>query len=204
MVVRARCIARGGAGLDGGELRFFMITSDVPAHAAWRRPGRASRVDLGRGRAQVPRPNGTRQVRALLAASRRCRQRMPTHPSLCGRCVDNVAGGGETRSLVLSMSTAAAQPALAGAVGAGADASTRPARPWRARTWLHEPRARVRRVLNWTLAHNLGVAFSMFNDGAGWQRFGCSVRSRCWCRVCCAGWLKLGRAERWARWRSRW
>jgi signal peptidase II len=28
--------------------------------------------------------------------------------------------------------------------------------------------------LKWTLAHNYGVAFSMFNDGDGWQRYGLS------------------------------
>jgi signal peptidase II len=27
---------------------------------------------------------------------------------------------------------------------------------------------------NLTLAHNLGIAFSMFNDGSGWQRYGLS------------------------------
>lgn len=29
--------------------------------------------------------------------------------------------------------------------------------------------------LQWTLAHNPGVAFSMFNDGAAWQRYGLSA-----------------------------
>lgn len=29
--------------------------------------------------------------------------------------------------------------------------------------------------LKWTLAHNYGVAFSMFNDGQGWQRYGLSA-----------------------------
>lgn len=38
---------------------------------------------------------------------------------------------------------------------------------------LQEPIA-VAPGFNWTLAHNLGVAFSMFNDGSGWQRYGLS------------------------------
>jgi len=29
--------------------------------------------------------------------------------------------------------------------------------------------------LQWTLAHNYGVAFSIFNDGEGWQRYGLSA-----------------------------
>lgn len=29
--------------------------------------------------------------------------------------------------------------------------------------------------LKWTLAHNYGVAFSIFNDGEGWQRYGLSA-----------------------------
>jgi len=38
---------------------------------------------------------------------------------------------------------------------------------------LHEP-VPVMPGFNWMLAHNLGIAFSLFNDGAGWQRWGLS------------------------------
>ena len=39
---------------------------------------------------------------------------------------------------------------------------------------MHE-RIAVLPFFDWTLTYNRGVAFSMFNDGQGWQRFGLSA-----------------------------
>ena len=39
---------------------------------------------------------------------------------------------------------------------------------------MHE-RIPVLPFFDWTLTYNRGVAFSMFNDGQGWQRFGLSA-----------------------------
>lgn len=39
---------------------------------------------------------------------------------------------------------------------------------------LHE-RIAVLPFFDWTLTYNRGVAFSLFNDGQGWQRFGLSA-----------------------------
>ena len=39
---------------------------------------------------------------------------------------------------------------------------------------LHE-RVAVLPFFDWTLTYNRGVAFSLFNDGQGWQRFGLSA-----------------------------
>jgi len=39
---------------------------------------------------------------------------------------------------------------------------------------LHQP-VEVFPGLQWTLAHNYGVAFSILNDGEGWQRYGLSA-----------------------------
>ena len=48
---------------------------------------------------------------------------------------------------------------------------------------------------NWTLAHNLGIAFSMFNDGSGWQRFGLSGFAVVVCALMVAWLLRLKRDE---------
>ena len=40
------------------------------------------------------------EMRALLAPPPGCRAPMPEHPTICGRCVDNVDGPGESRRYV--------------------------------------------------------------------------------------------------------
>src|SRR5258706_2030355 len=61
---------------------------------------------------------------------------------------------------------------------------------------LHEP-VPVAPGFNWTLAHNLGVAFSLFNDGAGWQRWGLSGFALLIALVLLRWLLQLTPAERW-------
>ena len=40
---------------------------------------------------------------------------------------------------------------------------------------MHERIAVLPGLFDWTLTYNRGVAFSLFNDGQGWQRFGLSA-----------------------------
>jgi signal peptidase II len=53
----------------------------------------------------------------------------------------------------------------------------------------------VARGVYWTLAHNLGVAFSMFNDGSGWQRYGLSAFAFVVCVLLASWLLRLARDE---------
>lgn len=77
------------------ELRFFFITSDVRIHAEGVTGGEA--VLLSQGSASLAASVNTD------AKCVRCWHQRPDvgqhadHPELCGRCVDNVAGDGETR-----------------------------------------------------------------------------------------------------------
>ena len=84
----------------GDELRFILITSEVRVHPAEAAPAEAAEAVL---------EDGTR-LRIAAAASAhakcpRCWHRRPDvgadsrHPELCGRCVENVEGGGETRRI---------------------------------------------------------------------------------------------------------
>ena len=50
--------------------------------------------------------------------------------------------------------------------------------------------------VNWTLAHNLGIAFSMFNDGSGWQRYGLSSFAVIVCALM-IGWLLRLKRDEW-------
>jgi isoleucyl-tRNA synthetase len=77
------------------ELRFVLICSYVRIHPLAERPGDAQDTEL-KGLA----------VRVTASAHAKCvrcwhhREDLgadPAHPALCGRCVENVAGGGETR-----------------------------------------------------------------------------------------------------------
>ena len=78
----------------GAELRFVMITSDVHLHPAEPRPEAA--VAAGDGLWILVRPSEH-------AKCVRCWHHRPDvggnpeHPELCGRCVENVEGPGETR-----------------------------------------------------------------------------------------------------------
>ena len=82
----------------GNELRFAFITSAVRVHAAEQRPAEALAADEGE-------KNGAWIVVAPSAATKcvRCWHKQPDvgqhaeHPEICGRCVTNVAGSGETR-----------------------------------------------------------------------------------------------------------
>ncbi len=85
------------AGLDD-ELRFVLITSAARVHPLATHPAEALELDLDEGGrlAIVARPS-------THAKCGRCWHRREDvgenidHPQLCGRCVDNVAGDGETR-----------------------------------------------------------------------------------------------------------
>jgi len=63
---------------------------------------------------------------------------------------------------------------------------------------LHKPVAVVPGLFNWTLAHNYGVAFSIFNDGPGWQRYGLSAFALAVSAVFTVWLLRLPRHERWS------
>jgi signal peptidase II len=62
---------------------------------------------------------------------------------------------------------------------------------------LHQP-VPVFSFFNWTLAHNYGVAFSIFNDGPGWQRYGLSAFALLVSTVFTVWLLRLPRHERWS------
>ncbi|UGB39079.1 isoleucine--tRNA ligase [Frateuria soli] len=79
------------------ELRFFFITSEASLAPLASRDDGAARVELGQGEAWVS------ATASDAAKCVRCWHRRPDvgshpeHPELCGRCVENVAGQGETR-----------------------------------------------------------------------------------------------------------
>jgi signal peptidase II len=63
---------------------------------------------------------------------------------------------------------------------------------------LHRPVPVFDGFFNWTLAHNYGVAFSIFNDGPGWQRYGLSAFALLVSTVFTVWLLRLPRHERWS------
>ena len=79
------------------ELRFFFITSEATLAPLAPRPDEAAEVELAGGEAWVA------ATASEAAKCVRCWHRRPDvgshpeHPELCGRCVENVAGPGETR-----------------------------------------------------------------------------------------------------------
>ena len=86
--------------LDGDELRFLLITSDARVHAADARPEDAEAVEAD---------GVTFWLKAVASPHEKCQRCWhrradvgsdPSHPALCGRCVVNVAGDGERRTLV--------------------------------------------------------------------------------------------------------
>jgi isoleucyl-tRNA synthetase len=85
----------------GDELRYWFITSRADARPAAQRPAGALAAALEDG--------GTVWIEAAASAApkcERCWHRRPevgedkAHPTLCGRCVENVAGAGETRRYI--------------------------------------------------------------------------------------------------------
>ena len=84
----------------GGELRFFLITSEAQVHDWDTRPEDAVVAQLEEGGEL-----GIRVTPSEHAKCVRCWHRRPdvggdeAHPDLCGRCVSNVDGSGETRSV---------------------------------------------------------------------------------------------------------
>jgi len=81
----------------GDELRFLLITSYARVHALDERPADAVDADV---------PGLSFSIRVAPSAHDKCircwhhREDVgdePAHPEICGRCVDNVAYGGEQR-----------------------------------------------------------------------------------------------------------
>ena len=79
------------------ELRFVLITSYARVHPVEERPGDA--VDAGLPEAEL-------WIRVTPSAHGKCIRcwhhredvgASPEHPEICGRCVENVTGNGETR-----------------------------------------------------------------------------------------------------------
>nr|WP_242467643.1 isoleucine--tRNA ligase [Thiocapsa imhoffii] len=79
----------------GPELRFALIVSEVRLHPASERPSDASATDLSELAVRVSASTHTKCVRCW--HHRADVGHDSTHPELCGRCVENVAGTGETR-----------------------------------------------------------------------------------------------------------
>ncbi len=80
----------------GDELRFWFITSDARLSAS--RPGDGAEAKLETG--------DTIWIHARASAAQKCDRcwhqrpdfgRDPAHPTICGRCVDNIGGSGERR-----------------------------------------------------------------------------------------------------------
>jgi isoleucyl-tRNA synthetase len=82
----------------GEELRFAFITSDVRVHAAEQRPAEAVAAEEGDHNAVWIVARASQHTKCV-----RCWHKRPdigsnsAHPELCGRCVINVDGPGETR-----------------------------------------------------------------------------------------------------------
>ena len=85
----------------GEELRFWFITSRAEARPAGQQPASALAASIEGG--------GTVWIEATASAApkcERCWHRRPEvgedreHPTLCGRCVENVAGSGEVRRFI--------------------------------------------------------------------------------------------------------
>ncbi len=79
----------------GDELRFTLITSHARVHAMEARPAQATDTDLAGLAILVTPATDTKCVRCW--HHRDDVGLDPEHPELCGRCVQNVAGEGETR-----------------------------------------------------------------------------------------------------------
>jgi isoleucyl-tRNA synthetase len=86
--------------MDGDELRYLLITSDARVHAAADCPADAEQVEVEGGRLWL------KVTASPHPKCQRCWHRRADigthseHPALCGRCVSNIAGEGETRELV--------------------------------------------------------------------------------------------------------
>ncbi len=81
----------------GDELRFVLITSEARVHELTAAPQDAERVRLEQGEialkvtpSENPKCVRCWHYRADVGSH-------PEHPELCGRCVENVSGAGETR-----------------------------------------------------------------------------------------------------------
>ncbi len=79
----------------GNELRFVLIVSEVRLHPASERPADALETDLAGLTVRVTASERDKCVRCWHRRSDVGTH--PEHPSLCGRCVENVAGAGEHR-----------------------------------------------------------------------------------------------------------
>ncbi|WP_295398764.1 zinc finger domain-containing protein, partial [uncultured Thiocystis sp.] len=79
----------------GDELRFALIVSEVRLHAVAERPEDASATDLDGLAVRVSASGHPKCVRCW--HHRADVGSHAEHPELCGRCVENVAGAGETR-----------------------------------------------------------------------------------------------------------
>jgi isoleucyl-tRNA synthetase len=82
----------------GNELRYVFITSEARAHVAEPRPGDAVPVTIGEG--------NQAWIAVRASASTKCIRcwnkcadvgQHAAHPELCGRCIGNIEGPGETR-----------------------------------------------------------------------------------------------------------
>jgi isoleucyl-tRNA synthetase len=79
----------------GDELRFALITSYARVHPLDARPAQAADTDLAGLAVAVAASDHAKCVRCW--HHREDVGANPDHPELCGRCVENLAGAGETR-----------------------------------------------------------------------------------------------------------
>jgi isoleucyl-tRNA synthetase len=81
----------------GDELRFVLLTSDARVHALSDAPADAGHVILGSGEIAL-RVSPSEHAKCIRCWHYRADVGShPDHPEICGRCVENVDGGGEIR-----------------------------------------------------------------------------------------------------------
>jgi isoleucyl-tRNA synthetase len=82
----------------GEELRFAFITSDVRVHAAKDRPAEAMPIEEGEANVAWVLARASEHTKCTRCWHKRADFGSdPKHPELCGRCVINIEGSGETR-----------------------------------------------------------------------------------------------------------
>ncbi|MDM7323350.1 MAG: isoleucine--tRNA ligase [Gammaproteobacteria bacterium] len=79
------------------ELRFVLITSYARVHPLAARPPESTVVDIDGGRIAITAKASLHPKCVRCWHHREDVGRHPAHPKLCGRCVENIEGAGETR-----------------------------------------------------------------------------------------------------------
>jgi isoleucyl-tRNA synthetase len=83
----------------GDELRFVLLTSEARVGGLGEAPAAAERIRLDEGEVALTVTPSEQQKCVRCWHYRADVGSDPEHPELCGRCVENVAGAGETRRI---------------------------------------------------------------------------------------------------------